>query len=92
MAKTIITSSIKIHGIGKSDNKTVFTIKEEREKSLSNFIPLTKISKRTLAISYEFVEDEEINKSSFFTTIPDSDNEETIKDFILEQINNDLLV
>lgn len=86
--KTLIEKSIKIPGIGHPDTKTVFNIDSEQDKKDLRFKSLTVISGRKLSILFDYDEDGEVKSSRIQLTIPQTNDEEVIKQFILDQINS----
>jgi hypothetical protein len=87
--KTLIENSIKIGGIGHPDTKTIFTNEDRND---SRFKSLTTISGRKLTVHFKYTEGEEKSSDKLQLTIPVSDDEVVIKDFIVSEINNYLNV
>lgn len=89
--KTLVENSIKIGGIGHPDTKTIFTTEDIND---FRFKSLTAISGRKLSIFFTYTEGEEETlvetSDRIQLTIPVSDDETVIKDFILSEINNKL--
>lgn len=85
--KKLIENSIKIKGIGHPDTKTVF---DNVDPENHEFMPLTEIFNRSLSILYKYEEDGEEKLDKIFLKIINSQNEEEIKSFILENINKQL--
>jgi hypothetical protein len=88
--KTLIEKSIVIRGIGSTQTKTVFNIKNESERNLIGFKSLTVISGRKLTVEFKYEEDETEKSDKLQVTIPRLENEDEIKDFILNEINTKL--
>ena len=86
--KTLIESSIKIGGIGHPDTKTIFTSEDRND---SRFKSLTYISGRKLSVFFTYTEGEEEAlveaTDRIQLTIPVSDDEQVIKDFIVSEIH-----
>jgi hypothetical protein len=85
--KTLIENSIKIFGMGHPDTKTTFNIEKEEDRNHLRFKSLTTISGRKLTVWFKYSENEVEIKDKLQMTIVKSDDENTIKDFILAQIN-----
>jgi uncharacterized membrane protein YvbJ len=85
--KTLIEKSIEIYGMGHPDTKTVFNIEKEEERNHLRFKSLTTISGRKLTVWFKYSENDVEIKDKLQMTIVKSDDENTIKDFILAQIN-----
>jgi hypothetical protein len=85
--KTLIENSIKIFGMGHPDTKTVFNIEKEEDRNHLRFKSLTTISGRKLTVSFKYTEDGVEAQDKLQMTIVKSSDENTIKDFILAQIN-----
>jgi serine kinase of HPr protein (carbohydrate metabolism regulator) len=62
----------------------------EKIKKSKNFKPLTVISARKLSVWFKYKEDEKEVESRIQLTLPKSDSEEVIKNFILNSINTHL--
>lgn len=88
--KTLIEKSIRIGGIGHPETKTVFGIENESERNHPRFKQLTAISGRKLSVFFKYEENGVENSDKLQLSIISSDNENDIKNFILEQINNHL--
>jgi hypothetical protein len=89
--KTLIENSIKIGGIGHPDTKTIFTSEDRND---SRFKSLTHISGRKLSVFFTYTEGEEEalveTTDRIQLTIPVSNDEQVIKDFIITEVNNKL--
>jgi hypothetical protein len=85
--KTLIEKSIEIYGMGHPDTKTVFNIEKEEDRNHMRFKSLTTISGRKLTVWFKYSENDVEIKDKLQMTIVKSDDENTIKDFILAQIN-----
>ena len=85
--KTLIENSIEIYGMGHPDTKTVFNIEKEEDRNHMRFKSLTTISGRKLTVWFKYSENDVEIKDKLQMTIVKSDDENTIKDFILAQIN-----
>ena len=91
-----IKTVFKIEDITLPENPTEEQITESKEKELNNqliltdifFKSLTKISGRTLTVRFKYMENEEEKSGKIPIKIIKSDNEETIKQFILTEIRN----
>jgi hypothetical protein len=90
--KTLIENTIEIHGMGHPETKTVFNIEKEEDRSHMRFKSLTTISGRKLTVHFKYTEGEEKSSDKLQLTIPVSDDEVVIKDFIVSEINNYLNV
>ena len=88
--KTLIESSIEIYGMGHPDTKTVFNIKDDKERSNIRFKSLTTISGRKLTVNYKYTENDAEVADKLQMVIVKSDDEQVVKDFILAEINNKL--
>jgi len=88
--KTLIEKSIEIYGMGHPDTKTVFNIEKEEDRNHLRFKSLTTISGRKLSVHFKYSEDDKEIQDKLQLVIPKSDDENTIKDFILTEINNSL--
>jgi hypothetical protein len=88
--KTLIENTIEIYGIGHPETKTVFNIKNEGERNHVRFKPLTVISERKLTIWFKYTENEKEYSDNILLTIIKSNDENEIKEFILNEINNKL--
>ena len=86
--KQLVEKSIKINGMGKPGKKTIFTIENDFEKGLPTYFSIKEISGRKLTIEYNYLEDETEKSDRLQISIPFDLNEDEVKDFILEQINN----
>ena len=75
------------------EKKEVINLKLENEKLLNDtkFVSLTKISGRKLTIDFKYLEDNKEIQDKLQMTIPKSDDEQIIKDFIINSINNYLV-
>jgi hypothetical protein len=85
--KTLIEKSIEIYGMGHPDTKTVFNIEKEEERNHMRFKSLTTISGRKLSVHFKYSEGANEIQDKLQLVIPKSDDENTIKDFILNSIN-----
>jgi hypothetical protein len=85
--KTLIENSIEIYGMGHPDTKTVFNIEKEEDRNHLRFKSLTTISGRKLTVWFKYSENDVETQDKLQMTIVKSDDENTIKDFILAQIN-----
>jgi hypothetical protein len=88
--KTLIEKSIEIYGMGHPQTKTVFNIEKEEDRNHMRFKSLTTISGRKLTVWFKYSENDVEIKDKLQMTIVKSDDENTIKDFILAEINNSL--
>lgn len=103
--KTLIQKSIEIYGMGHPDTKTIFHLNEvnppneltkkqeiENEKILKDirFKSLTTISGRKLTVWFKYLENEKEVEDRIQLIIIKSENENEIKQFILESINSKL--
>ncbi len=89
--KTLIEESITIKGMGRPDLKTIFSIKNDEEKSDSLFRSLSTISGRKLPVDFKYDEMGSEKSGRILMSIPFNLNEEEVSDFILEEINNSLI-
>jgi hypothetical protein len=85
--KTLIENSIEIYGMGHPDTKTVFNIEKEEDRNHLRFKSLTTISGRKLTVWFKYLENDVETQDKLQMTIVKSSDENTIKDFILAQIN-----
>jgi hypothetical protein len=88
--KTLIEKSIEIYGMGHPNTKTIFNIEKEEDRNHMRFKSLTTILGRKLSVHFKYSEDDKEVQDKLQMTIVKSDDENTIKDFILTQINNSL--
>jgi hypothetical protein len=86
--KTLVEKSIKFHGIGHPETKTVFDIESDAERDNIRFKPLDKISGRKLSISFNYLDEQGEKPSRISLTIITSTDEEEIKQFIIDRIND----
>lgn len=86
--KTLIEKSISFVGIGHPNTKTVFNIEDASEREDLRFKSLTAISKRKLQVLFNYDEDGQEKSARLGLTVIDSDNEDSIKESILTEINN----
>jgi len=86
--KTLIESSVNVKYVGKGPViKTVFTIKDESEKSEQKYVDISKLSGSKTSAKFEYTENEEIKKDVISLDVPKDLNELEVKTFIIEQIN-----
>jgi hypothetical protein len=86
--KQLIENTIQIYGMGHPDIKTVFNIEKEEDKENIRFRKLTTISGRKLTVWFSFLENDVLTEEeSIKLTIPNTNNEDEIKEFILSSIN-----
>ena len=89
--KTLIEKSIVINGIGRPDTKTIFTIEKEEDKKDMLYRSLDKISGRKLSVNFKYTEGETESSSKIQLSIPFGLDEESVKAFILDEINKTLI-
>ena len=73
--------------MGHPDTKTIFNIENEEDKKDIRFKSLTTIAGRKLSVFFDYEEDGVKKHGRTQLTIPKTDSEEEIKQFILEKIN-----
>ena len=73
--------------MGHPNTKTIFNIEKEEDRNHMRFKSLTTISGRKLSVHFKYSEDDKEVQDKLQMTIVKSDDENTIKDFILTQIN-----
>lgn len=88
--KTLIEKSIQIYGIGHPETKTVFNIEKEEDRNHMRFKSLATISGRKLTVWFKYEEDSKEVQDHVQMIIPVSNEEQVIKDYILEKINSKL--
>jgi hypothetical protein len=88
--KQLIQDSIEIYGLGRPDVKTIFTIKDDKEKGDRLYCSLDKISGRKLTVSFKSSENELETVGAIQMSIPSGLDEIAVKDFILATINDSL--
>lgn len=89
--KTLIEKSIKFRGIGRPDLKTLFNIENDIEKESPDFVSLTKISGRLIPVLFTYTEDDVETPSSLRLQVIKSEDEEELKNFVLQSINDSLI-
>lgn len=89
--KTLIEKSIKFRGIGKPELITLFNIEDESEKTSPDFVSLTKISGRQIPVLFTYTEDDVETPSSLRLQVIKSEDEEELKNFVLQSINDSLI-
>lgn len=86
--KTLIESSVNVRYVGKGPViKTIFTIKDESEKSAQKYVDISKLSGRKTSAKFEYTENEETKKDVISLDVPKDLDELGVKTFIIEQIN-----
>jgi hypothetical protein len=86
--KTLIESSVNVKYVGKGPViKTVFTIKDESERSAQKYVDISKLSGRKTSAKFEYTENEETKKDVISLDVPKDLDELEVKTFIIEQIN-----
>jgi hypothetical protein len=89
--KTLIESSVNVRYVGKGPViKTIFTIKNESEKTAQKYVDISKLSGRTTSAKFEYTENEETKKDVISLDVPKDLDELEVKTFIIEQINTRL--
>lgn len=75
------------------EKKEVNKLELENQKLLNDrkFVSLTKISGRTLSVDFKYLENGNEVQDKLQMTIVKSDDEQVIKDFIINSINNYLV-
>lgn len=86
--KTLIQESIKFIGIPEPETLTIFNIKNDLEKKQRLYKELTFISGRKLMIKFDVEEDGRKSNIMMPISIVRSNNEEEIKQNILDSIND----
>lgn len=86
--KTLIESSVNVKYVGKGPViKTIFTIKDESERSAQKYVDISKLSGSKTSAKFEYTENEETKKDIISLDIPKDLDELEVKTFIIEQIN-----
>jgi hypothetical protein len=86
--KTLIESSVDVKYVGKGPViKTIFTIKDESERSAQKFVDISKLSGSKTSAKFEYTENEEKKKDIISLDVPKDLDELGVKTFIIEQIN-----
>lgn len=85
--KTLIQESIKFIGIPEPETLTIFNIKNDFEKKQRFYKELTFISGRKLMVKFDVEEDGRKSNMMMPISILRSNNEEEIKQNILNSIN-----
>lgn len=88
--KTLIEKSIILSHIGRPDAKTIFNIEDEIEKTDKLYKSIDKISGRTLAARFKYIEDNTEIFKSILIDVPANLDELAIKEYIINKINEDL--
>lgn len=89
--KNLIENSIQIYGIGQPDTITIFNIQSEEDRNHPRFKNLEVLKNRKLTVWFDYEQDGNVIKEkNIKLTIP-NENEENIKNFILEKINDSLI-
>jgi hypothetical protein len=86
--KQIIEKSIKINGLGYLKSKTIFNIEDELEKLDLEYQDLKGLNGRKITIFFTYLDETEEKSDRVQMSIPFNLNEDEVKDFIIEQINN----
>ena len=85
--KNLIQESIKFIGIPEPETLTIFNIKNDFEKKQRLYKELTFISGRKLMVKFDVEEDGRKSKVMMPISVLRSNNEEEIKQNILDSIN-----
>ena len=88
--KTLIEKSIKFRGIGRPELITLFNIESDDEKTSHDFVSLTKISGRLIPVLFTYTEGDVETASLLRLQVIKSEDEEELKNFVLQSINNSL--
>jgi hypothetical protein len=85
--KTLIENSIQLPKMFYIELKTVFNITNEGERKSACFMSLTKFAGRKLTVKFNYEENGSTISDRLQMTIPKSEDENQIKDFILSEID-----
>jgi len=88
--KTLIIESIRLHGIGHTDVKTIFNITSDIEKKHPKYKYLSDIAGKTTYITFSYLEKNNVMENEIVIKLKKSRNENEIKKFIIDKINKTL--